>query len=130
MYKSSQPSNFLRGNFLDTFSTDSKSASNAFFDTHIENVWKIKFLRSYKHFLQTYKRAQKRSNIVKLFKMCTRIQFCIHSWVRTFNFFKNCQNRCSSHDDPNLSTTIIYTNGLIYTDNFVYEKGAHLHIHL
>ena len=39
-----QPSNFLGVNFLDTFSTDSKLASNsAFFDTYIENIYKKYF---------------------------------------------------------------------------------------
>ncbi len=39
VYKSSQPSNFLRVNFLATFSTDSLSASSSrFFDTHTDNI--------------------------------------------------------------------------------------------
>ena len=39
-----QPSNFLRVNFLGTFSTDLKLASNsAFFDTYIENIYKKYF---------------------------------------------------------------------------------------
>ena len=65
-----------------------------------------------------------------LFSICNRIQFCIHPWVQTLNFFKNCQNPCSSHGadpHPHPSTTInIYQQVNICTDNFEYEKGAHL----
>jgi hypothetical protein len=49
-----QHSNFLRVNFLDTFSMDSKLASNsAFFDTYIENIYKKYFWGHISNFHQS-----------------------------------------------------------------------------
>ncbi len=89
VYKSSQPCNFLRGNFFATFSTDSNSASNSAFDTHIKIIWKNYFLVILPLFANLgVKCARNGSTNLKTYFMCLRIQFCIYQWVRTLNFQK------------------------------------------
>ncbi len=72
------------------------TSNSAFFDTHVKKICK-KFVTNIfgvilvQYLLQTYKphvlkNAQKSKKV--MFKMCLRIQFYIHPWVHTFNFFK------------------------------------------
>ncbi len=96
-YISSQHSNFLCVNFLDTFSTVRNRHKILHFLIYIENIWE-KF--SWGHIISFCKlisqtRSKKLKTLKNFFFIGHRIQFCIYLWVRTFNFFKNSQNCCS-----------------------------------
>ncbi len=119
VYKSSQPSYFLCVNFLDPFLTVRNQHQILRFLIPILKLFGKKFLGSYQHFLHTYKpnAPEKAQNIEKFF-MCHRIQFCIHVWVRTFNFFQKQSKPLQLYGadpHPHPSTTInIYQRVNIY----------------
>jgi hypothetical protein len=91
-----------------------------FWGGHISTFWKLISQTSSKHW-KTF------------FFMCNRIQFCIHPWVRTFNIFKNCKNRCSAHGadphpHPSTAINIYCTNGLAYCiQTIMYMKKEPIH---